>query len=333
MKLLKPPGASEVFDTYWLFAYERQAIYWRRLAGCPQPWTQNEILRVGRFTNPYRAADRVSQYLIRYVIYANGDYSPEDTVFRVLLFKVFNRIETWQWLERAEGRITWTSFEVDNYARHLDDAMAAGLKIYSPAYIMPPVARFGFTRKHRDHLSLLDHMLRDGLSRRVARARSLNEVYRLLVSYPGIGPFLGLQYAVDLNYSELIDFSEMDFIVPGPGAIRGIRKCFPSWDGKDAAALIRLCCEAQHREFAKRQLNFQSLWGRDLQLIDCQNLFCEIDKYSRVAFPNLRVSGGGSRIKQRFRPNAPLTKPWFPPKWRINSAVDAWFNGANHVLV
>ena len=30
------------------------------------------------------------------------------------------------------------------------------------------------------------------------------------------------------------------------------------------------------------ELDFQNLWGRRLQLIDCQNLFCEVDKYSRV---------------------------------------------------
>jgi hypothetical protein len=36
----------------------------------------------------------VSQYLIRDVIYA-GPQDLDEVVFRVLLFKVFNRIETW----------------------------------------------------------------------------------------------------------------------------------------------------------------------------------------------------------------------------------------------
>jgi hypothetical protein len=44
-----------------------------------------------------RASDRVSQFLIRHVIYAEG-YPAEDTVFRTLLFKIFNKIETWQLL-------------------------------------------------------------------------------------------------------------------------------------------------------------------------------------------------------------------------------------------
>src|SRR5258707_9985183 len=41
--------------------------------------------------------------------------------------------------------------------------------------------------------------------------------------------------------------------------------------------------------------------SRRLQLIDCQNLFCEVDKYARVAHPNIAGRTGRTRIKQKFR--------------------------------
>src|SRR4051794_32651866 len=63
---------TEVLDTYWKFAARRQGIYLQRLKGNAGPWTDDPILSAHRFTNCYRAADRVSQYLIREVIY-NGD--------------------------------------------------------------------------------------------------------------------------------------------------------------------------------------------------------------------------------------------------------------------
>ena len=44
----------------------------RRLAGSPPPWTDDPVICTHRFTNAYRAADRVSQYLIRYVLYHAG---------------------------------------------------------------------------------------------------------------------------------------------------------------------------------------------------------------------------------------------------------------------
>ena len=40
-----------------------------------------------------------------------------------------------------------------------------------------------------------------------------------------MGDFLAFQLLIDLNYSNLTDFSEMDFVVAGPGARDGIRKC------------------------------------------------------------------------------------------------------------
>src|SRR5690348_12746124 len=80
---------TPVFDTYWRFAAARQALYEARLQGQAAPWTTDPILRRHRFTNCYRAADRVSQFLISRVIY-QGSQEPDEILFRTLLFKVFN---------------------------------------------------------------------------------------------------------------------------------------------------------------------------------------------------------------------------------------------------
>ncbi len=86
---------TAVFDTFWRFAFERQEIFFKRVARLPPPWTSDPVMLSYRFTNVYRASDRVSQYLIRRVIY-EGDQSEEEVFFRTLLFKIFNRIETWE---------------------------------------------------------------------------------------------------------------------------------------------------------------------------------------------------------------------------------------------
>ncbi|MCB9475165.1 MAG: hypothetical protein H6678_15290 [Candidatus Delongbacteria bacterium] len=65
-----------------------------RLVGNTPPWTKGQILSGHRFTNTYRASDRVSQYLIRRVNY-EGWQKPEGVFFRTILFKLFNKIETW----------------------------------------------------------------------------------------------------------------------------------------------------------------------------------------------------------------------------------------------
>lgn len=160
-------------------------------------------------------------------------------------------------------------------------------------------------------------MMQDGAPKRVARARSLEEVFRILHAYQSMGDFLSFQFAVDLNYSNLIDFSEMEFVAAGPGARDGIRKCFADIAGLSEADVIRVVTERAEEEFTTLGLRFKTLWGRPLQLIDCQNLFCEVDKYARVIHPEFQGSSGRTRIKQKFKPRSISFPQWFPPKWGL----------------
>ena len=137
---------------------------------------------------------------------------------------------------------------------------------------------------------------------------------RPCLGFAGSAPFLAYQLITDLNYTNIMNFSEMDFVVPGPGARSGIRKCFADCGDYNEADLIRFVAERQEHEFAIREIAFQDLWGRPLQLIDCQNLFCEVDKYARVVHPDVRGVGGRSRIKQRFQAAPDPVEAWFPPK-------------------
>lgn len=319
---LSPAKTSVVYDTYWRFAFERQEIFHRRVRGEARPWTNDEILLRHKFTNAYRASDRVSQYLIRNVIYCGGDSTPREEFFRVLLFKLFNKIETWEYLLGALGEISLATFTFERYDRVLTRGLSEGRRIYSAAYIMPSGRGvFGYPRKHQTHLRLLERMIEDCIPEKLTECRSLREAFLLLRAVPTFGDFLAYQYVIDLNYARMISFDEMEFIVPGPGARDGIRKCFSDFGGLSEADLIRLVTDRQELEFSRLGLAFQTLWGRRLQLIDCQNLFCEVDKYARVRHPEIAGLSGRSRIKQIFTPNhAPLTV-WYPPKWGLNELI------------
>ena len=148
-------------------------------------------------------------------------------------------------------------------------------------------------------------------------ASDLQEVYTILRDYPTLGPFLAFQLVVDLNYSTLLTFSEMDFVVVGPGAHSGIRKCFSDLGGFSDEDVVRLMVEIAESEFHRLGLSFRNLWGRPLQPIDCQNLFCEVDKYARIAHPEVQGTSGRTRIKQSFAPVAEPMPQWYPPKWGL----------------
>ena len=175
-------GPTPVFETYWRFAVARQALYEARLQGEAAPWTSDPILRRHRFTNCYRAADRVSQFLISQVIY-QGSQEPDEVMFRTLLFKVFNRIRTWQRLEAAVGEVSWRGYDYARYERVLSAAFTSGERLYSAAYVIPPPA-LGEARKHANHLRLLELMMSTDLAGKVRSAGSLRGAFEVLRSYP-----------------------------------------------------------------------------------------------------------------------------------------------------
>ena len=311
---------TKVFWSYWYLAAERQAMFMRRVRGEPAPWTVDPILGAHRFTNAYRASDRVSQSLLQDVIYS-GDYGCRDTVLRVLLFKIFNRTDTWQHLVSQVGEPAVGTFDSAAYTAALDRRFDSRARLYSGAYIMPSPS-LGHRRKHANHIALLEQLVADGTVDAITKARSLQDLYRMLLRIPSFGSFLAYQYAIDLNYSPHFPFDEMEFVVAGPGALRGIEKCFTDTRGLDPVGIIRAMTNSAEVYLSDGAVDFSDLWGRPLHLIDCQNLFCEVDKYARSAHPEIDV-GGPRRIKQAFQPEERPLRLGYPPKWGIPWAADS----------
>jgi len=310
-----------VFESYWRFAAERQRVYERRLNGDLPPWTVDPVLAEHKFTNVFRACDRVSQYLIRDVIYQpSASTHPEEIVFRILLFKLFNSIPAWEVLKSKFGIPTSEDFDEKAYATELGNAWANGAKIWNAAYVQNQNYATHLPTKHERYLALLNYMMRTNVTGQLRAARTYADAFKVLQSYPLHGKsFIPMQHLTDLNYSEVINFDENDFIVAGPGALDGIRKCFGVYPTQaEAALVIQECVRDQEGFFEYFGLAPVTLFGRRLHTIDCQNLFCEIDKVARVAHPQFTLPGGRSKIKQTLQPAGPLPEPFFPPKWNLN---------------
>ena len=301
---------------YFYFIQERMNIFWRKINNADQ-LTDDPILQSYKFTNVYRACDRVSQYLIRNVIYNDLDrYTPEDVLLRILVFKVFNKIETWEYLNR-NGEITTNTFNVQRLAEALTRRQQTS-PIFSNAYMMAGshTDYKGIPNKHQVWLQMVeDRFIKGHGLRKVLSSKSMSDVYNQLRDYPLIGDFLAYQYTVDFNYSPYFNFDEDSFVKAGIGAVRGIKKCFNSY-GNIYEDAIRYT----HDHFSELQERygftcFRSLPGREPKLIDLQNCFCETDKYLRAKMPNLRV--GNVRIKQHYKPSSDRIEFFFPEKWNI----------------
>ena len=164
--------------------------------------------------------------------------------------------------------------------------------------------------------------MHDNIVDKILSTKSLQQLYTLLLSYPTIGPFLAYQYAIDINYSDCIDFGESDFTQPGPGALGGISKCFSNVPKGREREVIEYMHDIQQDAFESQGLEFKTLWGRPLQYIDIQNLFCEVDKYARVKHPDIKGNSDRTRIKRKFKPSQDPIEYFYPPKWGINAKLN-----------
>lgn len=308
---------QKVYDLYWYFACERQNIFWKKLNNEPAPWTNDPILQTYKFCNSYRVNDRVSQYLLKNVIYNVNKYSSEDMLFRILIFKLFNKESTWELLIDNFSDITLKTFNMEKYSKVLENAIENGIKIYNDAYISCANKAFGYDRKHDNHLALLNKMFNiDNIQEKILNCKTMENAFNIIKSYPLIGNFMAYQLVTDINYSDIVDWKENEFTIAGPGSLRGIKKCFIDKGTMSNEDIIRYMYENQDEEFKRLNLNFKRIGNRPLQLIDCQNIFCELDKYCRQALPELKSNR--TKIKKKYVSKASKIKYIYPPKWNID---------------
>lgn len=307
---------QEVYDLYWYFACERQSVFWKKLNGDAPPWTDDEILQEYKFCNSYRINDRVSQYLLKNVIYNGKKYSNDDIVFRIILFKLFNKESTWELLLNNFGDVTLKTFSMKKYSKVLENAISNGVKIYNDAYISCANKAFGYDRKHDNHLALLNKMfIEDKMQYKILKCKTMQEAFNIVKSYPLIGNFMAYQLVTDINYSDAVNWREDEFTVAGPGSLRGIKKCFIDKGKMTNEDIIKYMYENQDKEFKRLNLDFKRIGNRPLQLIDCQNIFCELDKYLRQKMPNLKSNR--TKIKKKYKPKESKIQYVYPPKWNI----------------
>ena len=113
------------------------------------------------------------------------------------------------------------------------------------------------------------------------QSASMAEGFKLFASTPSLGPFLAYQFIIDINYSTITNYSEREFVVAlDPAHLTAYQNALLAPRGYHRSISFFNMTEHQ-------QTYFDDLWERELQLIDCQNLFCEISKYARIAFPEI----------------------------------------------
>lgn len=293
-------------------------------------WTEDKYLKQYFFCNTFRVLDKGCQFLIKEVI-EKGPQDPVETVFRVILWNTFTKIETWELLDRELGPLTWASYDREKYRRVLSNAVNDGLTLYTGAYIKP-APHYGYPQNYMNHLVFLESLMEQNLASRLLAAQYMANVYEYLISYPSMGPFSTYQLMLSLSYTKYLNFHPNDFVVAGPGSISGLGKLFgrSMIQGRELVddfdtEVMRYLTESQDLHFKRLGLKFSGLGpeGLPMTIADIEHTLCEVDKYCRGAHPHLK--GKRTNLGRSYTPatNPPtlmpavLPKAWSDPSRRV----------------
>lgn len=218
------------------YVHERHYIKLARDVGRPYPWTDDPILRDYRFTNVRREDDRVSKWIIDHIV-KNDNLTQKDRAYRVILARMYNRVDTLELIEVDKDDFSW---EDHSRIHHIFDTdPEKGRDYYTRAFktiglknslrslfpsIPTPELAFRFCA------SLFVETQEKYASRPWSTWRA-DEIFNEFKKYPGVGDFMAYQLFVDMTYLSECPVSENEFVVCGPGCKAGLDMLFEDYDG------------------------------------------------------------------------------------------------------
>lgn len=281
-------------DDFLAFVVERHHIWEQRQAGAPQPWTDDPILATRKFTNVFRVLDPGTQYLLTDLF--DPDLDPRDTLMRAFLYRHTGRVETWEYLELTSGlptvanledvRAAWHSYRGASKVTVLGAEArnaAGGTKnvfqrsLFTGAYLVFPQSDTPGTDKLDSIIDLTKRLFTPGSPQDVMpfwlKARTQAERFKLLRQNKGVGDFMAMQVLTDWGY-QCGEDREDEFLVPGPGSIKGAKALAPDKKTMDVVHdIVR-----QVRALPQ----CPKVGYRKPSLMDIgSNLLCEWSKYTR----------------------------------------------------
>jgi hypothetical protein len=308
------------------FVQARHGVWAARQAGLPpEQWTTDPILQERKFTNVYRVLDPGSQYVLTDLL--EPGMPLEDFLLRCFLYRHTGRVEAWQWLELSCGLPTrenlddvweaWQQYrgpgvtkmknlkpasERPNKAGGMTETSYAR-SMFTGAYLVFPQSQVPGTDKLKSIIDLTDRLFVKGdTAKEFLLSQSQAERFAALRRQKGVADFMSMQILTDFGYAT--EDSENDFVVCGPGAVRGAAALAP---GTAPTEVVRMA----HKMLQALPISIETEDGRHRapSLMDAQNTLCEFSKYVREM--------GKPRTGRLYRPAHPgaQTAPLLPAAW------------------
>lgn len=285
MRVAEVKKIDDVYERVLYFVRERESVRLKKEAGLARPWTDDERLLDGKFTNVRRMDDFVSRWLMDHWYLPHWDHPNIYTA--CCLARLFNLPRILDII--TPDVFTLTKYEPPDWERIRTKVAAAWGTgpVFNSAYIVSG-------EKGKDKVtSVLDWVRAIHADPPPVDRDSMEATWRELCGRRGFGSFTAGQVVADLRWAATGSWKDRgSWASPGPGSKRGIERLLtnsyetevPAHDWPaEFAKWIRVCRDRLPRSITDR-----------LEAIDYQNMLCDhVDKSERLLWDQ-------GRLKNRY---------------------------------
>lgn len=293
----KPVFNPEVLEIFKYYVAERYNMHMLKdIQGKQFPWTEDVILSMYRFTNIRREQDKNSRYLLT-KMKANGNNLNLNMLCNILLFRLFNKIETMEYLG---GWVDFVNYDEDKVRKQLS-SVPEGYVYFTNAYLSSGMKKefnkyFPEEKMRVMNIPNVIHKFREQLADDIIWSESPHDIIDAFKRIKGISDFLAYQLFVDLTYLDNFPWSENEFVMSGPGCSLGLSYLFKDNGGLTDEELLfwlRDNCPITP-EWCKEHMTDLSEEDRYMNVMSLENCMCELGKYMKT---KLGVGRPRSRYK------------------------------------
>ena len=283
---------AKALRQYYAFLAERQNIWHKRfILKEKPPWTDSKLLQNHKFCNVYRELDRGTLFVTEDVY---GRENTADVYFRVLLYRLFNEIDTYKALYPILGRFT-----VDAASKILLKRQESGQSVFRNAWLSAGTGLHGRGSKIVDYLKAAEEVYKDrrNFAKAIEKSGSMKAAWEIVKKIKWMGGFIAYQVVLDYSYLGLPGWAEDTWVYIGPGAKKGV-----FWlrgeilvnnadlvdllgvEPVDFDAYVRHLQSNQDTYFSRYKLDFKRWNSKPLDVHNIQFTLCEFNKFKRADF-------------------------------------------------
>lgn len=275
---------EKILENFLASAVERHRIYLKKESGEPKPWTNDPIYQNYFFCNVFRQYDKCSKWIIENIV----------PIGRWDLIILYRFISTYKLFEEIKKNRSLDNLE--NIESFLGFKKCAGEKLFNGCFIRNPRIPGGWTETYKVPFILIEALKKDNQMISKCRENSLEIMVDYLKKFPGVGGFMGYEYACDFEYTEtFIPIDKYTWANKGPGAMKGMSylvfgNSHTKINDKEwlyaARQLYFIMKNAFSKEFPEE----------DFSMREVEHWLCEYQKYRKYS---IMYSNPGHRIKHR----------------------------------